>query len=243
MTTIPTATAAQMAQVDRIMMDELGVDVLQLMEAAGLVVTEATRRQLGGDVAEARVLLLAGSGGNGGDALVAARHLLARGAAPQVLLSKPADTLPEVTAHQERAARAVGVPIGAMPEGEGALGERWDLIVDGLLGFSGHGDPRGAIAEMIRRANAHAAPVLAIDLPSGLDATSGVPGDPCIHAATTVALVLPKHGFLTDAARQVCGAIAVGDIGVPASVLARLGVDVPATLFSRDALLPWTGPT
>lgn len=77
MTAMPTATADQMTRVDRIMMDELGVDVLQLMEAAGLAVAEAIRRRLAGDVGRKRVVLLAGSGGNGGDALVSARHLLA----------------------------------------------------------------------------------------------------------------------------------------------------------------------
>ncbi len=125
---LPTATAEQMAQVDRIMMDELGVDVLQLMEAAGLAVTEAIRRQVGGDVGGKRILLLAGTGGNGGDALVAARHLLARGASTTVVLAKPPEELPSVTAHQQRIAAAVGVPIAP----HSALTSDYDLIVDGF---------------------------------------------------------------------------------------------------------------
>jgi NAD(P)H-hydrate epimerase len=236
---IPTATATQMAQVDRIMMDELGVDVLQLMEAAGVAVTEAVRRRLGGDVAGKRVLLLAGSGGNGGDALVAARHLLARGAAPRVVLAKPPEALPGVTAHQERIARSIGAPIAAMPDGATAFAEPYDLIVDGVLGFSGRGDPRGAIAELIRLANDHPAPILAIDLPSGLDASSGEPGDPCIRAEATVALVLPKRGFRTPDAAALCGEIEVADIGVPSWVLARAGVEAPPYLFSRSGWLSW----
>jgi NAD(P)H-hydrate epimerase len=236
---VPTATAAQMAAVDRVMMDELGVDVLQLMEAAGLAVAEAARRQLGGDAGGRRVVLLAGSGGNGGDALVAARHLLAWGARPVVVLSRPAADLPAVTARQERSARAVGVPVSAMPEGVSALGTGCDLIVDGLLGFSGHGDPRGAIADLIEIANAHPAPVLAIDLPSGLDATTGATGAPCIRAAMTLALVLPKQGFRSTEARVVCGEIEVASIGVPAWVLAQAGVTGPDDLFSRRAWLPW----
>lgn len=242
MSTAPVATAAQMAEVDRIMMEELGVDVLQLMEAAGVAVALAARRTLGGDVAGRRVLLLAGTGGNGGDALVAARHLLAWGAAPEVVLAKPAAALPPVTARQERAARAVGVPIVAMPEGIAAFDADRDLIVDGLLGFSGRGDPRGAIADLIRHANAHPAPTLAIDLPSGLDATTGTTGDPCIAAAATIALVLPKTGFLAPAARAACGEILVGSIGVPAWVLASAGVETPPDLFARETLLPWAPP-
>lgn len=237
---IPTVTAGQMAQIDRIMMDGLGVDTLQLMEAAGLAVTEAIRRQLGGDVAGKHVLLLAGSGGNGGDALVAARYLQARGGHPRVVLSKRASELSGVIAHQHRLAREFDVPVDEMPDRLTAFEANFGLIVDGLLGFSGHGDPRGATAELVQRANDHPAPVLAIDLPSGLDATTGVPGDPCIRAAATIALALPKQGFDSGEAREVCGEITVGDIGVPASVIEQVGVTIAPTLFSQHTSLRWT---
>ena len=238
---IPTVTAEQMARVDRMMIDDLGVDVLQLMEAAGLAVTEAIRRQLGGDVANKRVLLLAGSGGNGGDALVAARYLKARGAQPDVILSRPAAELPEVTAHQHRLAQAFGVSIRDMPEGDDPFANcAYDLIVDGLLGFSSRGNPRGTIAELIRFANINPAPVLAIDVPSGLDATSGVPGSPSIEAAATITLALPKCGLLNLKALAFSGEITVADIGVPASVLAAVGVTVSPTLFSQQSSLQWT---
>lgn len=238
MTRIPTATAEQMANVDRIMMDELGVDVLQLMEAAGLAVTEAIHRRLGGDVAGKRVLLLAGTGGNGGDALVAARHLLAQGAEPTVVLSKPASELPGVPGHQHRIAAAVGVPV----RDDAVFRGDYDLIVDGLLGFSGRGNPRGTVAELIRQANAHPAPVLAVDLPSGLDATTGERGVPCIEAAATIALVLPKRGFTAETGRAVCGEVMVGDIGVPAWVLERAGIEAPQGLFARETVLTWAPP-
>jgi len=237
---IPTVTAAQMARIDRIMIDELGVDVPQLMEAAGLAVTDAIRRALGGDVAGKRVLLLAGSGGNGGDALIAARHLKARGGEPRVILSKHADDLPPVTARQYRLADAFGVPIDVAPDRLVSLDDRYDLIVDGLLGFNGKGDPRGVVADLIRIANSNPAPVLAIDLPSGLDATSGIPGDPCILADATITLALPKQGFTNPDARAHCGEIAVADIGVPASVIAQVGVDVSPGLFSEHSLVAWS---
>jgi hydroxyethylthiazole kinase-like uncharacterized protein yjeF len=112
--------------------------------------------------------------------------------------------------------------------------------VDGLLGFSGHGNPRGTTAELIRQANDHPAPVLAIDLPSGLDATTGAVGSPCIRAVATIALVLPKQGFLAKTAQAVCGKVAIAGIGVPTSVLARVGIAVPPGLFSRDPWLRWT---
>jgi len=234
---VPVATAAQMAEVDRIMMDDHGVDVLQLMEVAGLAVAEAARALLGGNADRKRVLLLAGSGGNGGDALVAARHLLAWGARPEAMLSKPSADLPDITARQCRLARALGVPV--TEPGGSRTATDYDLIVDGLLGFSGHGNPRGTIAELIRLANTNPAPVLAIDLPSGLDATTGDVGDPCIVADATVALVLPKQGFLAPAARAVCGVVTVATIGVPASVIERTGLSVDPALFSKRQTIPW----
>lgn len=237
MTSVPAATAAQMARVDEIMMNELGVDVLQLMEAAGLAVAEAARRQLGGDVAGRRILLLAGSGGNGGDALVAARHLVCWGAAPRVVLSKPIDTFGSAAEHQARAAHAVGVPLQTFADTGPDAFAGDDLIVDGMLGFSGHGDPSGAIGEMIRIANDLPTPVLAIDLPSGLDPDTGKAGDPTIRADLTIALVLPKRASLTDSGRQYCGAVDVASIGVPAAVLARAGVEIPPDLFARQSWL------
>jgi NAD(P)H-hydrate epimerase len=237
MTTVPAATAAQMARVDEIMMDELGVDVLQLMEAAGLAVAEAARRQLGGDVAGKRVLLLAGSGGNGGDALVAARHLLCWGATPSVVLSRALGTLGSTAEHQARAAHAIGVPLEIFADiGSDAFAGH-ELIVDGLLGFSGHGDPGGAIGKMIRAANDQPTPVLAVDLPSGLDPDTGAAGDPTIRAAATIALVLPKRGFLSDAGREHCGVVEVASIGIPPQVLARIGVETPRDLFARQSWL------
>ena len=237
MTRVPAATAAQMTRVDEIMMDELGVDVLQLMEAAGLAVAEAARPQLGGDIPRARILLLAGSGGNGGDALVAARHLLCWGASPRVVLSKPIDTLGSTAEHQARAAHAVGVPLQTFADTDPGDFAGYDLVVDGLLGFSGHGDPSGAIGEMIRIVNDLPAPVLAIDLPSGLDPDTGQPGDPTIRASATVALVLPKAGLLSESGRELSGTVDVAAIGVPRSVLARIGIDTPPDLFARRSWL------
>lgn len=234
---IPAATAEQLAQIDRIMMDDLGVDMLQLMEAAGIAVAEAARRSLDGSVHGKRILLLAGSGGNGGDALAAARHLLAWGARPEVELSKPASSLLDVTARQYHLARTVGVPV--RDPGDRPYSPEYDLIVDGLLGFSGHGNPRGVIAELIHFANDHPAPVLAIDLPSGLDATTGRCGDPCVRAAATLTLVLPKRGFLSLEAREVFGEVTVATIGVPVSVLNQVGISASPAIFSESQSIRW----
>src|SRR5918997_4384984 len=109
---IPALTPDQMSRVDRIMVDDFGVTVLQLMEVAGQAVAAwARERFLGGDARGKTVLVLAGSGGNGGDGMVAARFLHSWGALPAVWLSHEADTIQGTAAHQLRSLRALGLPI------------------------------------------------------------------------------------------------------------------------------------
>jgi NAD(P)H-hydrate epimerase len=237
---LPALTPDQMSQVDRLMADELGVETLQLMELAGQAVASWARtRFLGGDARGKRVLVLAGSGGNGGDGMVAARLLHAWGAQPSVWLSHPMETLRGAAAHQARTLVALGLPIHPPPEpaGDDVLTlPPADLLIDALLGFGLSGPPTGASARLISTANAHPAPILAVDLPSGLDAGAGAPYEPCIRAAATLTLALPKTGLLVPAARPYVGELAVADIGIPAEIYARVGVEV-APLFAEQSIV------
>jgi NAD(P)H-hydrate epimerase len=237
---IPALTPDQMSRVDRIMVDDFGVTVLQLMEVAGQAVAAwARQRFLGGDARGKRVLVLAGSGGNGGDGMVAARFLHSWGGRPAVWLSHDAATLQGAAAHQLRSLRTLGLPIQppeeAGREGPGALPAA-DLIVDALLGFGLSGAPSGPAARLIAAANAHPAPVLAVDLPSGLDARTGDPYDPCIRADATLTLALPKTGLLAPAARPVIGELAMADLGIPAEVYDRIGVRVGPVFAERSVV-------
>ncbi len=230
---LPALTAAQMARVDRVLIDELGLDVLQPMEVAGRAVAAFARdRFLDGDPRDRRVVVLAGGGGNGGDGLVAARFLLGWGARVEVWLGLEPATLRGPAARQHGALVELGVPL-VPPSGTPRLSVA-DLMIDALLGFGLAGPPSGATADLVRAANAAAAPVLAVDLPSGLDATDGTVFDPCIRAAATLTLALPKTGLLTPAARTVVGALYAADIGVPAAVYARLGVAAGPLFARRD---------
>lgn len=224
---LPSLTPDQMSQVDRIMTTDLGVDVLQLMELAGHAVAVWARGQHLGDSRGKSVLALAGRGGNGGDAMVAARLLHAWGAEVAVWLSHDPATLRGAAAHQARSLAALGLPVvPPAPMGGTTLLPAADLIIDGLLGFGLDGPPTGAAARLIAAANDHPAPILAIDLPSGLDARSGELYTPCIRANSTLTLALPKTGLLAPGASAVVGDLAVADIGVPPEVYARLGIDV-----------------
>jgi NAD(P)H-hydrate epimerase len=234
---IPSLPAVAMARLDRLLVDDFGFDVLQLMELAGYAVAAEARRRLpGGDVRDRRVIVLAGSGGNGGDGLVAARLLRSWGARVDVILSHEPDRLRGAAAHQWRILANLGQsPAGPPADAPLALPPA-DLLIDALLGFGLAGPPTGASAALIRAANAHGAPILAVDLPSGLDATTGIPNDPCIRAAVTLTLALPKTGLLRPPAAPVVGDLVLADIGVPRVAYRRLGHDIPP-LFAESSRL------
>ncbi len=228
---VPYVTAAQMREVDRLMVEEFGIELLQMMEHAGRAVARVARlRFFGGDVRGRRVVVLAGTGGNGGGGLVAARHLSTAGAIVRVRTTRPADAYDGVPAHQLGILRAMGVEVRT----DGDPPRRADLVVDALLGYSLDGPPRGRAAELIRWANTQPAPTLSLDLPSGLDATTGEALAPCVRAAATVTLALPKTGLAT--ARDAVGDLYLADIGVPPALYARLGLPAEPIFHAGDLL-------
>jgi NAD(P)H-hydrate epimerase len=232
---IPALTADQMALVDRIVTEEYGIALLQMMELAGRNLADLARtRFFGGDPRDRRVIVLAGSGGNGGGGLVAARRLHGWCADVAVWLTRDAAELRGAAAHQLRTLHLIGVPIHE-PADEPALPPA-DLIVDALVGYRLAGPPTGTVASLVQAANAHGAPVLSLDLPSGLDATTGAVADPCIRATATLTLALPKIGIWRPGAHEVTGELFLADIGVPDAVYARLGLAV-GPIFARQDVI------
>jgi NAD(P)H-hydrate epimerase len=230
-TFLPALTAAQMADVDRAMFSACRLDVLQVMEVAGRAVASWVRQEVfGGICAGKRAVALCGTGGNGGDGLVAARYLQGWGCEAAVVLSgEPPEA--RATAHQLAVARALGNAI-AGPERD--LDPSVDVAIDGLLGFGAAGAPRGAVADLIAATAAIAAPIVAIDIPSGLDATTGRRYDPCIRAAATVTLGLPKTGLLAPDARAATGRLIVADIGIPHLAFHAAGIEPPGVVWTAD---------
>ena len=230
-TDIPAITTAQMAEVDRIMIESYGILLIQMMENAGKSLAELARRRLGGQVLGKRIKVLCGAGNNGGGGMVAARHLSNWGAQVQVELGASREKLKDVPAHQWQILQAMGVAKEPSPEHE-----KPELILDALIGYGLTGNPRGRTAEWIDWINRSGSPVLALDAPSGLDTTSGLPGDPCVRAAATLTLALPKTGLLTPDARLFTGDLYLADISVPPELYRRIGLVVPP-LFVRDTIL------
>lgn len=220
---IPAVTADQMRQVDRAMIEYLHIELIQMMENAGRSLADLAIRLF----EPQRVVVLAGGGGNGGGGLVAARHLANGGREVQVVLGAGEGDMSPVPAHQLDILHRMGASIVSDPPAA-------DVVVDALIGYSLRGDPAGRTAELIEWANRQTAPVLSLDTPSGLDVTTGLAGNPCVRAAATLTLALPKVGLLV--APEHVGRLYLADISVPRVVYERMGLQV-GDVFSADAIV------
>ncbi len=215
-------TREQSRRVDRLAVDEFGFCSLVLMENAGRGVADILC-QLG---VAGPVVICCGKGNNAGDGFVIARHLDLRGYAVRVLMWTRPEELTGDAATNFGILSKTDVPIesfGAAHD-EQRLAERLDgaaWIVDGLLGTGARGEPRPPLDAVIDQLNAAGVPILAIDLPSGLDCDSGQPAQHTIRAAETCTFVTPKTGFSAPAAAPYLGRLHVLDIGVPRKVVER----------------------
>jgi NAD(P)H-hydrate epimerase len=212
---VTAVTAAGMREVDRVAVEVVGLQSLQMMENAGRALAWHVRDVHDGGSA----VVVAGSGGNGSGGLACARHLANRDVPVRVVLDRPAEELSGTAAHQYRILDAMEV---AITTGPGAV-SRFDeptVLVDALIGYGMNGEVRPPAADYIREVNGTADPVVSLDVPSGMDATTGDTHGIRIHSDRTVTLALPKTGL--DA---VDGALYLADIGIPGTVYDRLGIE------------------
>ena len=222
------------------MIEDYEISLLQMMENAGRCLADLARsRFLGGDPRGRRVLVLAGTGGNGGGGLVCARRLHNWGATVRVLMAADSQLLGEVPRHQHSILERMGLEIDAA-EDETELPDG-DLVVDALIGYSLRGAPSGVAASLIRGANSQTAPVLSLDVPSGVDTTAGTVHDPSVRATATMTLALPKEGLGMTEAREAVGELYLADISVPPSLYAGpgLGLDVGPLFHGADVIRVW----
>ena len=234
---LPYLTTEQMIEVDRAMMQDYRIELIQMMENAGRNLAHLARiRFLDGNPRGKKVVVLVGTGGNGGGALVCARRLHTWGANVQVIVSRPATDFTPVPAHQLDILQRIQVPI-AEAETVSQVGGP-GLIVDGLIGYRLKGAPQGTAARLIRWANAQPAPILALDVPSGIDTTSGTAFDPAIRATATMTLALPKVGLRAQGVEAYVGELYLADISVPPSLYAEpaLALEV-GPLFAESEIL------
>jgi NAD(P)H-hydrate epimerase len=227
---IPTISTKQMVEVDRLMIEELRIELIQMMENAGRNLADLSRRWLGGDVQGKTIDVLCGAGNTGGG-MVAARHLHNWGADVRLKVIAAPRPLKALPAHQFEILEKMGVTQMGVIDLTTA-----DLILDAMIGYGLSGNPGGSAAEWIARANESGRPVLALDAPSGLDTISGTPGTPCIRATATMTLALPKSGLVLPVAKPYVGELYLADISVPPQLYTRLGIDV-LPIFTHDTIV------
>jgi ADP-dependent NAD(P)H-hydrate dehydratase / NAD(P)H-hydrate epimerase len=217
-----------------------GIGTLMLMEVAGWQVARCAWRLLGRR--PGRVLVVAGGGNNGGDGLVAARHLRAWGCEVVAVVVGHEAALRGAIVDQLGAARGAGVPVEVAEDATGvaAAAPAGGLCIDALLGTGLRSAPRSPHAEAITALAG--ARVLSVDVPSGLDASTGQAYRPCVEAEATCTLTAVKAGMWTAEARSRTGRLVVADIGMPATAWAACGLRPPSAVRA-GALITVPPPT
>ena len=231
--TVPLLTADAMGEADRFTMEDYGIPGFTLMESAGRGAADVIRDQTG-PVSEASVVVLCGKGNNGGDGLVVARRLFAMGARVHVVLMSDADALRDDPArnldllrHLSRehpdADRLTLRPFDTL---DGLASDvaplAPDLYVDALLGTGLTSAVREPMASVVRWVNEQDAPVVALDVPTGLHSDTGAILGDAVRAAHTVTMAAPKGGLRLGDGPVVAGTVHVVDIGIPDHVIHRV---------------------
>jgi hydroxyethylthiazole kinase-like uncharacterized protein yjeF len=218
-------TSEEVARLDAAAVD-CGVSTLQLMEVAGWQVARCAWQHLRG---AAPISVIAGYGNNGGDGLVAARHLATWGCGVQVLVLASESRVTGIIAGHVLSARSCGVDviIDADPGAVRGAVARAELVLDAILGTGLRSAPREPQAGSIRVINASGIAVLSVDVPSGLDATTGEAFDPAVRATLTCTLTAMKQGMRQGDGPSHAGEIWVADIGMPATAWSRAGLLQP----------------
>jgi NAD(P)H-hydrate epimerase len=212
---IPAVTEGEMRAVDRLAVEKFSLSVLQMMENAGRSLALHAMQLC---QPNNRILILAGAGGNGGGGLACMRHLHDHGYPVELILSCDPGKLSGSAKSQYETLNKAGLK--AQPPSEGLEEFREAcLVIDALIGYSLAGPPRGVVKDLIQAANDSSLPILSLDLPSGVHATSGETPGVVITPTRTLTLALPKQGL-----QNIPGHLFLADIGIPPNLYESIGL-------------------
>ena len=219
-----TLSRDQVRQIDRKAIEDYGIPGIVLMENASRAVAEAVRQQLSGS-ASPRIVIVAGTGNNAGDGFAVARHLHNMGLRLVVILAGETSRISGDAGTNLQIIRRMHLDLRLLKRDTQGLCElrtelkQANLIIDAILGTGLSGQVRGFYAEVIEELNSSPTPILAVDIPSGLDCDTGQPLGPAVRAVATVTFVARKKGFDAPGADAYTGQVVVADIGAPTELI------------------------
>ena len=234
---IPFITKEEMIEVDRLMIEEYKISLVQMMENAGRNLASFSRDLFfDEDVTNKKILVLAGHGANGGGVLVAARHLINWGANVKIIISKPKFEIFGVPKHQLEILINMGADIFQFEDYAKMFNP--DLIIEGLVGYSLSGNPRDKVKEIINFVNELPVKKISLDVPAGIDLSIGKAMEPTFNPDTVLSLALPKQGMQKEQIRKYIKQLYLADIGVPPSLYqllpSKFNVDF---IFSKSVIV------
>ncbi len=232
-------TAAQMRQIDSYTIDEIGISGIVLMETAGSQIVRKIEQYF---PKAQRIGIFVGKGNNGGDGLVIARQLSHAGREVLIFLVSSPETFTGEARINLDIAEKLELNIKVILTDDALkkshfLVAKCDLLVDAIFGTGLHSEVREPIAKIIDVINEHSIPVLAVDLPSGLNADTGHPLGTCIKADTTITIGLPKRGLLVQPGTELAGNLEIIDIGFPQHVIDAQNINVNWT--TEEQAIDW----
>ena len=241
-TKISSISTEQMRKVDDLMINQYGIELIQMMENAGANLAELAinlMRKNFENPSPKNIVVACGLGNNGGGGMVAARHLSNRGFNVTVVLAGAEAKLKPIPLKQWNILKKlpVGIIIANSSDTLGVFNET-DLIIDAIIGYGMYGKLRGIPAHVIHEIlNTQNQNVLSLDVPSGLNITTGDFNEKlCIRAYATMTLALPKTGLIQDNAKECVGRLYVTDISVPPVLYKSIGIDCQS-IFNESSII------
>lgn len=235
-------TSAQMRNIDRRATDRFGIPSLLLMENAAIVCVDAIFEHY---ASADRISIFCGTGANGGDGLAIARHLHNRGVGVTIIIAGERSKFAGDAETNLRICERLNLPIYEATDDDSlvdalAHASDCDVVVDAIFGTGLNRAPEGLYENIIRAVGELAAPIVAVDVPSGLDASSATPFEPCIQAAVTITFAAPKIAHVFEPAATFCGEVIVADISIPGGAIDD--EDVTLSLTTPADVVPYIEP-